>query len=504
MTLKFEIYRNGERLKQFSPVNAMAVGPESMPWSGSVGFRDEHLVVSRNDENASAVALLWDMGARGAYQLETTRLPPRAKAYVLNVELARFRLMKIVQKQEDWNLFDFPRTEKFQQQFREAQGLFAEALAHLDRPSAASKLADRSLGVALDLSEDLARFHAELLLVRRKANGALPKHLFGCRVDWTIKNQKYRDTICEMCDFVVLPMPWKLLQPTEDAFVTDALDEWVEALAKKRMLVIAGPLVDLSDGQVPEWLYIWEHDFETLRDLAYDYVRKVVSRYRRAVTAWNVVAGLHATTAFTLSFEQMIELTRVLVQQVRTIASSARTIITVKHPFGEYHASSHPTVPPMLYAEMVAQAGMHFDAFALEWEMGVPTRSQFTRDMFQLSSMLDRFSTLGKPVFLTSLGVPDRATPDSTDQSGGALDPATAGRWHEAWSPQQQAKWLDEFARIALSKPYIENLCWANFADLSPSLPGGGLLNDMLQPKPSMAAVVALRESLGKGPKKSA
>jgi hypothetical protein len=501
MTLKFEIYRNGERLKQFSPVNAMAIGPESVPWTGTVSFKDEHLQVTRADESATAIALLWEMGSRGTYQMETTRLPPRAKPYILNVELARFRLMKIVQKQEDWNLFDFPKTEKFQQMFRDAQGLFAESLAHLDNPGAAAKLADRSMDVSLDLSEELAKFHAELLLNRRRTNGALPRHLFGCRIDWTINNQKYRDTVCEMCDFVVLPMPWKLLQPTEDSFVTETLDEWVELLARKRILVIAGPLVDLADGQVPDWLYIWEHDFETLRDLAYEFVRKVVSRYRRAVTAWNVVAGLHAATSFTLSFEQMIELTRVLVQQTRTVATNSRTIVTIKYPFGEYHSHTHPTVPPMLYAEMVAQAGMQFDAFALEMEMGVPLRSQFTRDLFQLSSMLDRFSTLGKPVFLTSLGVPGRMTADPSDQSGGALNPASAGFWREPWSPAQQGKWLEDFARIALSKPYIENICWSNFADLSPSIPGGGLLNDMLQPKAAMGVVQSLREQLSK-PKK--
>ena len=68
----------------------------------------------------------------------------------------------------------------------------------------------------------------------------------------------------------------------------------------------------------------------------------------------------------------------------------------------------------------------------------------------------------------------------------------------------QQAKWIDEFARIALSKPYIENICWSNFSDLSSSLPGGGLLNDMLQPKPSMTAVQHLRETIGKTPPKKA
>ena len=34
---------------------------------------------------------------------------------------ARSRLMKIVQKQEDWNLFDFPRADQYAAMFREAQ-----------------------------------------------------------------------------------------------------------------------------------------------------------------------------------------------------------------------------------------------------------------------------------------------------------------------------------------------------------------------------------------------
>ena len=490
MTLKFEIYKNGERVTQFVPVDAMALGPESVPWPGSVSFRDDLLIVSRAEDHASAVSLLWDIGQRGAYQMETTRLPPRAKPYVLNVELARFRLMKIVQKQEDWNLFDFPKTEKLQTQFREAQGLFAQALAHLDVPAAASKLADRSMEVSFDLSEELAKFHAELLLNRRRTTNSLPRHLFGCVVDWTVQSPVYREKVFELCDFVVMPMPWKVLQPSEEVFLSEQLDEWVEMLAKRRMLIIAGPLIDLSNESVPDWLYIWEHDFDTLRDLAYDFVRKVVSRYRRAVTAWNVTSGLHASSNFSLSFEQMIDMTRLLVQQVRTIAPTARTIVSIQQPFGEYHARPNAAVPPMLYADMVAQSGIQFDAFGLEFTIGSTKRGSVTRDLFQLSCMLDRFSTLGKPMFLTGIGAPDNALPD-------------AGRLRDGYSPARQAKWLEEFSRIALSKPYIENVCWSNFSDLSTTLPGGGLLDESMQHKPIVAASQTLRETLGKPAKKA-
>ena len=77
-------------------------------------------------------------------------------------------LMKIVQKQEDWNLFDFPRVEKFSIKFKEAQQLFSEALGKLHLPAEASVLADQTLSLAMDLSEELGQFHADLLIQRRQ------------------------------------------------------------------------------------------------------------------------------------------------------------------------------------------------------------------------------------------------------------------------------------------------------------------------------------------------
>src|SRR5256885_1784554 len=170
--IKFEIYRDGARVTNFTPVAPMAIGPESVPISGDIGFRDGLLVLNRGDDHAAGVSLLWDVGPLGSFQLETTRLPPREQPYNLNVELARFRLMKIVQKLEDWNLFDFPRVERYTQRFREAQGFFSDALGKLDNPPEAARLADQSLAMAVDLSEQLASFHSDLLINRRRSSNA--------------------------------------------------------------------------------------------------------------------------------------------------------------------------------------------------------------------------------------------------------------------------------------------------------------------------------------------
>lgn len=499
MPIKFEIYRDGQRLQQFTPVAASAVGPESVPIPGAVSCEDGVVVVNRVDQ-AAGLALLWDAGEVGCYHLETTRLPPRDKPYILNVELARHRLMRLVQKQEDWNLFDFPRAERLAQQFRGAQDLLAEALGALHDPPTAARLADRALAEAIDVSEHMSMFHADLLLNRRRSNNALSKHLFGGCVDWTVQNQKYRDTASELIDYVVLPMAWRQFQPEEGHFQTEAMDGWVELLARKRMPMVAGPLVDLSDESVPDWAYIWEHDFETLRDLLYDFVRQIVHRYRKQVTAWVAVSGLHVGNAFNLSFEQMIELTRLMCADIKSVQPQARVLVGIRHPYGEYHASNgYPGVPPMLYAEMVAQSGVNFDAFAVEVLTGVPSPGLFTRDLFQISAMLDRFASLGKPVFVTSVAAPGRSQPDPQDASEGKLDPSQAGRWHKPWDAQRQADWLDAVYRIALSKPFVDSLAWQSLSDLAPSLPSGGLLDDMLRPKPAFLKLQEMRESYHRG-----
>jgi Glycosyl hydrolase family 10 len=494
MPVKFEIYREGNRVTQFAPVAAMAMGPESVPLPGEVVFRDGLLVLTRSDEHPVGVSLLWDMGPLGAYPMETTRLPAREQPYNLNVELARFRLMKIVQKQEDWNLFDFPRAEKFSNRFKDAQTLFSEALGKLDEPGEASRLADQSLAISLDLSEQLAQFHGELLINRRRAGNSFVRHIVGARVDSTVQNAKYKEMLSGNFDYAVVPMSWKQLQPEEGVFNTEALDEWVETLSRKKIPIIAGPLIDLNEGQVPDWLFIWEHDFDTLRDMAYEFVQKVVHRYRRAVAVWNVCSGMHTNRAFTLSFEQIIEMTRLLVAHVKNMLPQARTLITVTQPFGEYHGSPRPSVAPMLYAEMVSQAGINFEAFGLEMEMGVPTTGGYTRDLFQISCMLDRFSTLGRPLFMTAVGAPGRMSPDPSDASEGRQDPGSAGRWRRPWDPQLQAEWLEQVYRIALSKPFVESVAWANLADIGQTLPAGGLLDDMLQPKPSFERLERMRD----------
>ena len=92
------------------------------------------------------------------------------------------------------------------------------------------------------------------------------------------------------------------------------------------------------------------------------------------------------------------------------------------------------------------------------------------------------------------LPAPGRATPDPADRSEGRLDPTLAGRWRRPWDPQLQADWLEAVYHVCLSKPFVESVAWGNLADINQTVPGGGLLDDMFQPKPAYEKLQQMRE----------
>ena len=246
----------------------------------------------------------------------------------------------------------------------------------------------------------------------------------------------------------------------------------------------AGPLLSFDEDQVPEWLFIWEHDYETLRDLIYDHVQKMVTRYAQHVRVWNVVSGIHANNLFNLSFEQLMELTRMCCLLVKKLAPKSQVMIELIHPWGEYYARNQRTIPPLLYADMAVQSGIKFDAFGVQLYMGVPIDGMYVRDLLQVSSLFDEFVTLGKAVHVTACQVPSNISADAWDNWGGLEPVPKAGMWHAPWSQRLQAEWLQAFYRIGISKPYVESICWRDLADYEDHyVPHGGLCRRDLEPK---------------------
>jgi hypothetical protein len=492
--LRFDAYRNGAPAKDIDLAGAYVFGQDGIPMRADLAAGDGQITCMKRAPGAAGLCLLWEAGSAGALLLPTPRLPERSKSYNLSVELARAQLGRVAQKREDWGLFDYPSAKPLNAEFADAQKLFIQALQCPDGAKAAA-LADAALQRGVTLGEKMALFHADILLTRRRAS-KVGGH-FGCRVDLSASAEGYTTRLREAFDFVSLPTTWKLTEPKERHHEYAQIDAWVNWAARHRRPVHGGPLLSFRADHLPEWVYIWDNDYEALRDLAYEHIQRLVQRYERHVRLWNVASGIHCDNCFDLSFDQLMELTRMSSLLVKKLAPHAKVAIDLVMPWGEYYARNQRTIPPLLYADMAVQSGIKFDAFGLQLYMGVPTDGYFVRDLMQISSLLDEFVGFGKVLHISACSVPSHFAPDAWDAWGGRESVSKAGQWHQPWSPRLQAEWVQAFCRIAFSKPYIESVCWRDLADIEGHhVPHGGLCRNTLEPKVAFTELRRFRSSL--------
>jgi hypothetical protein len=201
-----------------------------------------------------------------------------------------------------------------------------------------------------------------------------------------------------------------------------------------------------------------------------------------------VISGINAFNCFEFTFEQVLEMTRAANMAVKASCDRSLKIIEISNPWGEYYATTSATIPPLVYMDMVVQSGINFDAFGLQMHFGKNQAGMHVRDMMQISGMLDYFGHIAKPLHITELEVPSKAGTDS--QTGNV-----AGVWHKQWDQDSQEQWIEQFYKIALSKPFVDSVTYSNLADTKDStIANSGLLTEQLEPKKSFNTLKQLRE----------
>ncbi len=499
--LSFAAYTKGQPAKRVTLAGAYVIGSDDVPLRAEITFKDGVIHCKKRAPGPAGLVLLWPVADVGEILTETVRLLDRSKPYNLSVELARGRLLRVSQKIEDWGLLDYEGTESINEQVRESRELLIKAL-QADTPGDTATLGEQSLTAAVQASEALARFHATVFLTRRRQAGGLPRRIFGCSIDLDKPTEMAHKRLVEAFDFATVPIIWRDIEPTEQTFNWKPLNAWVDALAKQRFPIKGSALLSFHESNVPDWLYIWEHDFDTIRDLAFEHVRRVLNRYGQYIQMWDVISGIHAMNCFTFNFEQLMELTRMAAALTKQASPRSVVIVNLAAPWGEYYARNQRTIPPLLYADMVVQSGVDFDAFGLQFYFGPAVDGMFVRDMFQISSLIDQFAKLGKPLHITAVQVPSATTGGGNEGQTEEGSNMGGGVWHGPWNEEVQSEWLAQFLDLALSKPFVETVSWRGLTDQRHHpVPHGGLLSSGFVPKAAYKRIVQIRSEIRRRPK---
>ncbi|NBB94640.1 MAG: hypothetical protein GVY16_02760 [Planctomycetes bacterium] len=498
--LRFKVYRDGKPADGTDLSGAYLFGQDGIPIRADIVSSRDQITCMKRVGAACGLSLLWDAGDGKRCLLGTTRLPERSEPYNLNLELLRAQIMLLYQKREDWALFDLPEADDLNEEFAGVRQAFVRAMVvNVSDPGAAAAMADEALRSALSFGERLALFHSDIVM--RQHDSAMRRLYFGSRALLEHDSPAVVKRLRDGFDFVLLPIPWRSIEPKEGSRDFGRLDAWMNWANREKHDIHGGPLLSFEPEFLPEWLYGYENDFDDLRDHVFGHIQHIVKRYAD-VNVWHVISGLEAINPFNLSFDQIMELTRTCCQLVKTLAPDSTALIDVAMPWGEYYARNQRTIPPMLYADMTYQSNIKFDAFGVRINMGMPADGHYVRDVLRISALLDEFHPHGKDVYVTAAGVPSQNGRDPADSTGGHKNPSHAGSWRGPWSPKLQATWLQTLVRLSMSKPYVKGICWLDVADLpGHDLPHGGLCAADLRSKPAWKEMRAMRQAMIAGQK---
>jgi GH35 family endo-1,4-beta-xylanase len=283
-------------------------------------------------------------------------------------------------------------------------------------------------------------------------------------------------------------------EPSEGDYAFATRDALVQRAEAAGLDVEGRPLMWLHPWVTPDWLA--SKDLEGLRSHLQRRIPAMVSRYEGRIRRWEVVNEAHDwADVLHLSHRELLDVTRFACDLTRR-SGDVRLLINTTDPFGTYAAAgaradgSHVDGrqwTPYTYLRDLLGARVDFDI------AGVQIYRPY-RDLTDTVEMLERIEALGKPVFITEIGVPSR------DDHLGRSSSDEAGSPIHRWDREQQADWAEDMFTVLLSRPDVLGIAWYDLVDHRPFLPGGGLLDRAWRPKPVYRRIERILAEAGRIP----
>ncbi|MBG84346.1 MAG: hypothetical protein CMJ40_07370 [Phycisphaerae bacterium] len=485
--LEFAVFKDSAPATEWSLNHARLLDRDDLVVPGEIEFKDGLIRCNRRGVRPTALLLQYNAGESGRLSLQTCLLPHREKPYILSVELARHRIAIFLAQAEVWQMH-LSQEHPAMAMVQSARQIFTRAMVTPD-PAEADAHGHKALELALKASEHLALAHAEVLIHRRYKERPASRATFGTAVWPQQAGPVLQGFLKDKLNFelIRIPMEWGVVCPREGVYDWAKFDRWVEWAIESKCMVIAGPLVNFNPGRMPVWMEPKKRDFGEICDRAYDYVQNVVQRYGDNIGMYSILSGVQSNLDYQFSLKEMIDLVRTLALVVRQGRRSRRVMVELNHLWGEYLSTERDSVAPISFIEQLLQEGIRLDAVGLQVLFGDAHNAMPSRDLMELSKLVDRFLHLEPKIVISSLGVPDSVIDN------------TAGWWHTPWSSERQARWVSQALMLLLSKPFVEAAICSDLYDNQMTVPSGaGLLSLDGKPKPALKSWVALKKYLSR------
>ncbi|MCG8449902.1 MAG: endo-1,4-beta-xylanase [Pirellulales bacterium] len=466
-------------------------GLEEIPWSTHVSWEGNELVVERSISDSGCVYIPWQVDGHGQNVLTTTTLMERQRPYQLEVELARGLIHRIRNRLFVWEWLGLETPQDLQAQLQAATQEFALAATSQLDPAESAAAANRAISQALGTACELVAKYAEQAISARQRQTPIAT-LMGVLLSPETPGVKIRRTLVESCNIIQLPMAWRSVESQEGKRAWKQTDEQLAWCQKAGIKVAAGPLLRMDDFGVPDWMVLWEGDFDNLMRLMVEHVTTVVSRYAGRVHLWHVASRVNTGKLLGLEEEQRLHLVAKALELVQQIDSRTPTVVSFDQPWAEYLAHQDDDLAPLHYADALVRADLGVSGFGLEINAGFHPGGSSHRPTFELGRMLDQWSVWGLPLMVHMSTASSNAA-DPHAKKNIAVD--LAGGVEDA-SIDAQHQWAAEVMPLLLARSAVQVILWNQMSDSMPhEFPNAGLFDAKEQPKSTLELMRDLRKT---------
>jgi len=355
-------------------------------------------------------------------------------------------------------------------QLQAATREFALAATSQHEPAEAAVAANRAIGSALTASENLTANYTQQAITVRKRQTPIST-LMGVSLDDKMPKVELRRALAGSCNIVQLPISWRAIEQHEGKRDWKATDTQLAWAQKAGLKVAVGPLLRMDDSGMPDWMVLWEGDFDNLAEQLLDHVKAVVTRYTGRIHLWHVSSRVNTGKLLGLEEEQRLHLVAQTLNVVRQVDPRTPTVVSFDQPWAEYLTHQGEDLAPLHYADALVRADLGISGFGLEINAGFFPNGSGHRATFEMGRLLDQWSTWGLPLMM-NLSTASAATADPGAQSTAQIELANPQ------ADDSQRAWAASVLPLLLARNSVQVILWNQLDDSGPhEFPHAGLFD---------------------------
>ena len=396
--MRFQVFPH-ERLTDELAQQAYLSGIDRVAWPVRNSIENGELFLQRSVSESACLHFPWTVEGHGRLTLCTGTLLERELPYMLPLELARGTVNLLRTQLFDWQSIGLAVAEPLLTKIAEATKQLAGAVIEQNNSPACAALTETCLRTTLDAANRLASCYVEQAMIVRRRGGMEKQAVFlGGDLGTTLLDKPTARQFLATFNAANVPLCWRDIEASEgrsDWTIPDAQIEWAR---KNKLAVSIGPLLTFDSHAWPDWLALWEDDFDSLREFTAQFLRSAVERYRGKVDFWLAAGRMNTAESLALGEEEKLRLAALAIEIVGELDPGKPVIANFDQPWAEYMSRQEVDFPPLHFADALIRAGLPVSGIGLEINLGYHPGGTLNRTLLEFSRLLDLWNIFGLPL----------------------------------------------------------------------------------------------------------